>query len=300
MLAVESIEAKGVLTPTGGFLRSGNVGFTHSFSPAIGCALGKTACGAFCYAQFLQSHRIHGRGGWGDYLLVKANAAAALRAELERAARRPADHRHHLSRIRVFSASSTEPLVGPLLPIYRDCLRAIAELPVAAWVIQTRSPRVADLEEAIVPLGARVAVSMTLETDDDGIFAFGPAGSPRVDARMRAIEAMAAWPIHLHVAVSPALALRDPERFANWLGRFADTFTVDTAVDGDGTGEGRRTAATAFPNYLAARGIDWRDTRPARAFHALLMKRFGARAGWSCDGFRRLADPAALPGRERR
>jgi hypothetical protein len=175
----------------------------------------------------------------------------------------------------------------------------LADFPIGAWVIQTRSPRVVDLEREIVALGERAAVSLTIETDDDANYRFGAAGSPRIDARRRALEAMGPWGTHLHVAVSPALPIGDPGAFADWLGRHADTFTIDTAVDGDGTGEGRRTAATTFPSELAACGIDWRDTAPARAFHEMLVSRFGARAGWSCEGFRRLADPAALPRRPR-
>lgn len=279
-------------------MRSGGAGFTHSFSPAIGCALGKTACGEYCYAQFLQSHQIHGRGGWGEYLLVKQNAAAALRRDLERASRRDPAHKHHISKIRVFSASSTEPLAGPLIPIYKDCLRVAAEFPIAAWVVQTRSPQIVRLEKEIVALAGRVAVSITLETDDDRNFAWGARGSPRIDARRRAIEVISDWPVPIHVAVSPILALRDFVAFGSWLGASADVFTIDTAVDGDGTASGSRTARTIFPARMAELGVDWRDTNDARAFYLWLRERFGARAGWSEEGFRRLADPTALPRRQ--
>jgi DNA repair photolyase len=288
------------LTPTGGFLRKGGAGFTHSFSPAIGCLLGKTACGDYCYAQFLQSHLTQGRGGWGEYLLVKQNAPAVLRAELERASRRDPADRHHVSRLRIFSASSTEPLAGPLLPLYKECLRAVAEFPIAAWALQTRSPRVVDLEAEVTALRGRISVSLTIESDNDRALDFGRSGSPRIDARRRAAEIVSAWPVPLHVAVSPMLPLTDPDAFAEWLGAHADVFTVDTAVDGDGTGTGKRTARTPFAEAMARQGLDWRDTAPARAFHRRLVERFGPRAGWSADGFRRLADPASLPLRKNR
>jgi DNA repair photolyase len=291
---IEWIEARSALTETGGFLGDASSGFTHSFSPAIGCLLGRTSCGVFCYAQFLQSHRTRGAGAWGDYLLVKRNAAEVLREELERAARRPLSHRHHVSRIRVFSASSTEPLVGPCLPIYRECLRVVADYPVAAWVIQTRSPLVRTLEREISALAGRAVVSMTIESDDDGLASLGLPGTPTIRARMRAVESMASWPVPVHVAVSPAMPIGDVERFADWIAEHADLATIDTFTEGDGTRDGSRTGRTRLPGLLAARGVDWRlDTRAVSLFESL-RARMGDRVGWSRAGFRRLASATSV------
>lgn len=299
MLDVARTQAASALTPTGGFLRAGTVGFTHSFSPAIGCPLGSTACGAYCYAPFLQSHAVHGRGAWGSYVLVKENAAEVLRAELERAARRDPNHRHFVQRIRVFSASSTEPLAGPLFDVTRACLRVAAAFPIAAWALQTRSPRIVELEEEIAALSGRVSVSLTIESDDDRALDFGRPRGPSIASRKRALERMGRWGVPIHAAVSPFLPLTDAGAFLSWLDEHADVVTVDTAVDGDGTGEGRRTARTPYAEYEERAGFDWRDTRAARAFYELLRGRIGPRAGWSADGFRRLADPPALPMRPR-
>ncbi|HKD99987.1 MAG TPA: radical SAM protein [Planctomycetota bacterium] len=287
------IDASTALVPTGGFLGDASGGFTHSFSPAIGCVLGRTSCGIACYAQFLQAHRVYGSGAWGEYVLVKRNAAEVIARELARAADREVDHPAHVSRIRVFSASSTEPLAGPCYPVYRECLRAVAKHRVGAWVIQTRSPLVARLVDEIAALGSRAVVSVTIETDDPRSADLGAPGTPTVRARMSAVETLAASGIAVHVAVSPALPVRDELAFADWIAAHAAAATVDTFTDGDGAGGGR-TRRTALPAVLEARGVDWRDAAPARSLHAALRARMGDRAGWSRDGFRRLATPETL------
>ncbi len=299
---VEWIDAKSALTETSGFLGgAGTGGFTHSFSPAIGCSLGGTACGIACYAQFLQPHRVRAAPteSWGDVVRVKRNAPEVLRSELQRASRRDPAHRHHVERLRVFSASGTEPLAGPCLPIYRECLRVLAGFPVGGWALQTRSPLVARLARELASLGDRLVVSLTLETDDDAAFDLGHPGSPTIAARRRAVESLSREPVLLHVAVSPCLPVRDTESFARWLAAHTDVVTVDTFVAGDGTGRGARTARTEIPALLARRGVDWRDDGPALRLLDRLRALVGDRAGWSHEGFLRLADPRALPRRPR-
>lgn len=252
--------------------------------------LGKTSCGSFCYAQFLQAHAIHGKGDWGDYIVVKENAAALLRDELAVAARRPDDHKYHISRIRVFSASSTEPLAGPVFDVYRECLRVLVENTPAMWVVQTRLPRVTEIAGELAALGKRVIASITIETDDESLTPLG-GGSPPAMARMRAAEALRARGIPIHVAVAPALPARDAASFATWIAEVADFATVDTAVSGDGTGAGKRTEKSQFPQWIARSGRDWRDESAARDLYHRLRTVMGNRAGWSQEGFARLADP---------
>lgn len=285
MVKIEYIQTKSALTPTGGFLS----GFTHTFSPAIGCLLGKTTCGSFCYASFLQAHKIYGKGGWGDYLLVKENAPAILKKELDLSARRDPKHKHFISNLRVFSASSTEPLAGPLFNIYHECLQILAGYPIGRWVVQTRSPLVRNLKDEIILLKDRVIVSITIETDDDALFQIGEPGSPTIAARRAAVEQMQLFGVPIHVAVSPALPIRNITTFAHWLLQYADAVTVDTAVAGDGTGDGGRSEQSRLPELLMNRGVDWRDESQARALYNLLKSRAPDRVGWSSEGFRRLA-----------
>ena len=104
----ERVRARAALTVTGGFLapteEEGAGGFTHTFNPAIGCAYARGLCGSFCYAREFALRSL-GPGAWGERVAWKENAPELLARELARAARRPADHRHHLARIRVFSSS---------------------------------------------------------------------------------------------------------------------------------------------------------------------------------------------------
>jgi DNA repair photolyase len=288
-LPFEEVRARRVLTPTSGFLgaQDDHPGYTHSFNPAIGCAYSRGFCGVFCYAREF-AERLGGRGTWGARVLLKVNAAELLERELARAAARPLEHPHHVSRLRVFSASSTDPCAGPALELYRACLRIVAAHPVARWVIQTRSPRVVELEREIRALGERAVLSFTLESDGDRAWRLGPAGAPTIAARRRAFERIAGWGIRRHLAVSPCLPLEDVGAFASWIADTATDATVDTFLSGDGSG-GRRTARTELPEILARADVDWRDEEPARALHAALRERMGDRAGWSVAGFARLA-----------
>lgn len=291
-LDVEHYEARSILTPTGGFLKPSAPdaadGYTHTLNPAIGCPYGRGLCGQFCYARVGMAQRFDNAGEWGESLRIKQNAAALLRAELARAAARPPDHRLHVSRLRIFASSSTDPCAGPALAPFRECLRVLAEYPIRRIVIQTRAPQIVRLRQEIEALGRRAAISFTIETDDEELWRAGPPGSPPIRARRAAFEALRPWRTTLHLAVSPCLPIRNLPAFADWAAAQADFVTVDTFTAGDGSG-GTRTASLPLPAFLAARGHDWRDESQARALYRALRTRMGQRAGWSCDGFRRLA-----------
>jgi DNA repair photolyase len=276
MTVVTHVEARQALTKTGGFLQ----GFTHTFNPAVGCLFGRGLCGQFCYAREAMAHRFAGRGAWGEYLQIKHNAPRLLRRELARAAARGTE-------LRVFSASTTDPCLGPLLGIYGECLAAVAEHPPAAWVLQTRSPLVLRLRERIEALASCIVVSFTLETDDEDL-GWAWTGSPSLAARKRTLRELASWQVPLHVAVSPCLPLRDVNGFAAWLAELGAWVTVDTFEDGDGSC-GARTARSPFAAMADTTGFDWRRGEHAQELHGRLRELIGARAGWSASGFRRLA-----------
>lgn len=280
--------ARSALTRTGGFL-GGRDGFTHTFNPAVGCAYSRGLCGVFCYAAVF-AEQLGGPGTWGRVLARKSGLEELLARELRAAGARPPDHPLHVARLRVFASSTTDPCVAPLLETVRRCLRVVARRPPAIWVLQTRSPAVLELEEEVLALGDRATVSFTLETDDEALWRRGPAGAPGIGSRRRAFERLSRWPVRVHLAVAPCLPLADPPAFADWIAAHADLATVDTFTSGDGSG-GRRTRATGLPRLLAASGHDWREEGEARRLHDLLVERMGPRAGWSAEGFRRLARP---------
>jgi hypothetical protein len=43
-MQVASVEARSILTPTGGFL----LGFSHTLNPYRGCSFGGALCGVYC------------------------------------------------------------------------------------------------------------------------------------------------------------------------------------------------------------------------------------------------------------
>jgi len=285
VLQVSQVETRSILTPTGGFLAGG---YTHTLNPAFGCAYGRGFCGQFCYARAGMAHRFHADGReWGEYLAVKSNAAELLRMELDRAAARPREHKHHIERLRIFASSSTDPCAGAVLPVFEACLRELASRPIAKIVIQTRAPAVLRLRDLIARLGDRAVLSFTIETDSDEVWSAGPRGAPSITQRRATIERLRECGVPVHLALSPLLPLRDAAEFAEWIATHCDYATVDTFSAGDGSG-GVRTAALPLPAIYASQGWNWRDDNAARSFFAMLKEKMGDRAGWSCDGFARL------------
>jgi DNA repair photolyase len=280
---------KSALGVTSGYL----AGYTHTLNPAIGCIFGGTHCGRYCYAQHSMPARTRAVAeglAWGEFLVLKDGFAEALRDDLRRATERPLEHEHHISKLRIFFSSSTEVCAGPVLATTRDCLRTFAEAsaPVGRIVLQTRSPKVIDLLEQILPLRKQLLVSFTMESDSDEAFR-GVDLMPRLAGRKRAIEALAEAGIPVSVTVSPCSRLIDPLAFADWIAHIAHCAVVDT-FEGDGQ-HGARTARTETPEIYRTLGWgDFREEKPARALFAALEARLGDRVGWGQDGFSRLAE----------
>jgi len=276
------------LGETGGFLHA----YTHTLNPAVGCVFGASGCGLYCYAQWETPARLIATTlgvRWGEFLFVKRRLAAALEKDLERAVRRDVTHPHHVRHLRVFMSSCTEPCTGPALPVTRECLAIFARHPIGKLVLQTRSPKVLELLPQLDALGARVLVSFTVESDTDAIWEdVQPPLLPRLRERRLAVEQLHAHGVSVSVAVSPCARLGDPDAFADWIATHADYAVVDTFVAGDGRG-GARTAKTGIPAMFAARGWIWSDETAAGELYQKIRARIGDRAGWSKQGFNRLA-----------
>ena len=275
------------LGETGGFLE----GYTHSMNPAVGCVLACTWCGEYCYAQWEAPARAvaHALGlRWGEYIFVKKRAAEALRRDLSRASDRHPEHRHHVSKLKIFMSSLTEPCAGPALEVTRQCLHEFAGYPIGRLVLQTRSPNVVELLPQLKALGDRVLVSFTVESDSDEIWEdVVPPMLPRLRDRRKAVATLHANSVTTSVTVSPCARLADPEEFAVWIAMNSSYAVVDTFVAGDGKG-GTRTEKTEIPTDFAARGWTWSDETAARTLYERLRGLIGERVGWSKDGFNRL------------
>src|SRR5919199_3572765 len=202
-MEVTSSPAKSILTPQSrGLLASLPYPFTHSLSPYTGCAFGNTACGRYCYAQFLPNW-IHGSEGaaWGSAVRVKENAAELLAAELERLG--PARR----SRAGIFLASPTDPHqpIEARHRVTRRCLEVFARHDdLDLLLVQTRGP----LAARDFDLLARIPyawLSVTIETDDQGLLR-RLGGGPPASKRLALVETSGRHGIKAQVAVSPCLA----------------------------------------------------------------------------------------------
>jgi len=211
------------LGETGGFLS----GYTHTLNPGVGCIFGRTWCGEYCYAQWETPARLvaHALGlRWGEYIFVKKRIAAALARDLKRASDRPSDHPHHISNLKIFMSSLTEPCAGPALDVTRQCLEEFARYPIGRLVLQTRSPKVVDLLPQLTALGDRVLVSFTVESDRDEIWKdVEPPLLPRLRDRRMAVNRLHANGVATSVTVSPCARLADAEEFAVWAATSVNT-----------------------------------------------------------------------------
>lgn len=272
----EPVTSRSVLTPAGGFLS----GFSHTLNPYMGCAWGSGGCGVYCYVAE-SPIGVHGPAPWGAWLKAKVNAAAALRADLQRLAGR--------GPVRVFMSSATDPYqpAEGRWRISRSLLEVFRDHPIALLVVQTRSP----LVERDFDLLAQLPfawLSMTVETDDDRVRRALTPACPGIPRRLATMRRAREAGIRVQAAVSPALP-GDAARFAGLLAQAADRVVVDSFA-GDGAG-GRRTARRPLPAQFAAAGHgDWRDQQGPRGLLAALRERLGPdRVVWSQEGFNSLA-----------
>jgi DNA repair photolyase len=273
---METIEARSLLTPTGGYLGD----FTHSLNPYQGCVFG---C-SYCYVAWAPVAARDPRP-WGRYVKAKTNAPEVLAREL---ARHPPDT------LRIFMASATDPYQPPerRLGLTRRLLEALVARPPALVVVQTRAPLVQRDADLLAALGDRVRVSMTIETNEEAIRRRVTPHAPSLAERRAAVAALHAAGIPTQVAVAPLLP-HDPAAFAAWLAGCCDYVVVDTFVSGDGAG-GRRTARSAIPALYAGAGwADWRAVDPQPLQDALAAYFDADHVLWSQAGFNHFARLAA-------
>jgi uncharacterized protein YeaO (DUF488 family) len=272
--------------------------YTHTLSPSLGCAYARNLCGIACIAQFATPARVIAAGlglRWGEYLFVRDTLPEKVERDLRAACGRPADHPHHISRIKIFMSASTEPGAGPALEVTRGLLRVFARYPIGRLVLQTRAPEVLKLLPALKALGDRVIVSLTVESDNDALWSdFKPPMVPRIRDRREAVEQLASQGITVNVAVSPCSRLRDPEGFADWIAQHATYCVVDAYTTGNGKGASC-TGKTKLPVLYEERGLVWNDETAARTLYAHLLQRMGDRALWSEEGFNALATVPTRP-----
>jgi DNA repair photolyase len=238
-IQITDIEARSILTATRGFtsVEQPGSGFDYSLNPYRGCAFN---C-SYCYAPAFVFDAA-ARQSWGQWVAVKANAVDLLRA---------AGRRGKLRGKNIYMSTVTDPdqPIERKLELTRACLEAMLDYPPRLLTVQTRSPLVArdlDLFKQMTP--GRVAVCMSITTDDEAVRRiFEPACAP-IGARLDAISTLRAAGIPTQASIAPLLPC-DPERLATLLEPAVDWVVVSTFRD-DG-GNGRKTRAWAAELYHA-------------------------------------------------
>ncbi len=285
-MQVDSRSVKSILTPQkGGFLTSEPYPYTHTLSPYTGCGFGNTACGQYCYAQFMPNWtNFNGGKAWGELAAVKENAATVLDETL--AKMKPAER----ARLRIFMASTTDPYqpIEAKHKITQQCLGVFGKYgDLDLLVIQTRSPLV-ERDFDVIRQIPYAWLSMTIETDDAQVVR-QLGGGPVLEKRFEVVSAAVKNGIKVQIVVSPSLPYT--ENFAKRLvDSGATRIVVDDFVAGDGSG-GNRTANSPFATTAT---YNWRDSQPARALYERVTA-MGADTGWSAAGFCGIAPRQSVP-----
>lgn len=249
-MKVESIPARTILNPTGGFLAEG---FTHTINLYRGCALGNSLCGLYCYAQW-NSHHTLGRP-WGGFLDIKTEVLETYRAQYDRL-KRPL--RGEPKPLRIFLSSVTEPYPPQERTArrMRQLLEAMLDRPPDRLVIQSHTPLVLDDLPMLQQLRerCRLQINITVETDQEQLPSPFPRHAYTPASRIEALRSLKAAGLFTVAAVSPLLPLNDPRRFAEQLEAACDRVILDHYLLGDGSPNGQRTRQTRLPMLLEADG----------------------------------------------
>ncbi len=291
-MQINEINAKTILTPTGGFLSA----YTHTINPYHGCQLGLGLCGNYCYARAIVKGVKRESRSWGTYIDAKVNAAALYRTECARI-------RKSNCPLRIFMSSVTDPYVPAEseLRITRSLLESMIELPPDSLVIQTHTPNVLWDLELIKRLNERckLSVQISVETDmeNDDLDSFDASVNFRhvysVDSRLRALSVVKENGICAVAVVSPLLPLKDAYAFAKRIDSCSTYAVLDHFLLGDGSHGSRTSSKVYFDEplpYLLQKNDygEWNSLDQFRNVVSIFEATMGKeRVGVSKEGFGR-------------
>jgi DNA repair photolyase len=251
-IPLPTVDNKTILTPTGGFLRSG---FTHTINVSQGCSFALSACGVYCYAQ--HNPWITKGRRWGLYGFKK-DARGAYQRDYDRI-KQP--RRGDPQPLCVFMSPSCDPYQPQeaRLKLTRALLEEMLGRPPDVLVIQTRSPLVGQDLDLIAALAGRCELwlSMTVETDLERVPGLPNHATP-IRNRIATLQRFRDRGVPTQATVSPLLPLADRQKFAQDLAAACDRVILDHYLLGDGSNHGLRTKRTGFPKMLEDAGFaEW-------------------------------------------
>lgn len=279
-MELTEVEAKSVLTRSGGFLKTVS---SHSLQPYRGCSFGKALCGVGCYVR----HNVYLTKGaaWGSFVEARQNAAEVYLKQYER---EKAWAQKERGAFVVFMSSSTDPFLPQeeRFGVTRRVLEAMLERPPDLLILQSHTHRIACYMDLYAELAqkTRLRFHLSIESDRGSLPGLPKPASP-VDKRFEAAAALKAAGLFTVVTVAPLLPIADPSAFFRQVAQAADAAVLDHFIGGDGSKGGGRTQKTALPAAMAAVepasvGLDYRERMAAVARRFL-----PGRVGVSIDGF---------------
>lgn len=195
---VKISENRSILTSASGFM----AGYDFTLNPYTGCTFG---C-AYCYAAaFVPNEEEKKR--WGEWVKVKKAAVRILEKEAAK-----------LTGKAVYMSSVTDPYqpVEKATGITRAILEILTSVPDLRLTVQTRGPLVTRDADLMAKLG-RLRVNLTVTTDcEEDRKKFEPL-CPSVDARLAAVQELAAKNLDVGVTITPLIRIREPEVFGKRL-----------------------------------------------------------------------------------
>jgi DNA repair photolyase len=231
-LQINEVEARSILTETRGFtsVEVPGTGFHYSLNPYRGCSFN---C-SYCYAPAFVFEN-EARQNWGRWVNIKTNAEKLLRA---------AGRRGKLRNKNIYMSTVTDPYqpIERKTELTRSCIEAMIDYPPRLLTVQTRSPLVVRDIDLFAQLPGRIAVCMSITTDDEQMRRiFEPACAPIIQ-RLEAIRRVREADIPTQASIAPLLPC-NAERLAELLDPAVDWVVVSTFRDDGGSGGKTRTWA---------------------------------------------------------
>jgi DNA repair photolyase len=285
-IQVSNIEARSILTETRGFTSVAvpGTGFHYSLNPYHGCA---SNC-SYCYAPAFVFDD-EARRNWGRWITVKSNAVALLRA---------AGRRSKLRNKNVYMSTVTDPY-QPLehrLELTRACVEVMLDYPPRLLTVQTRSPLVVRDIDLFTQLPGRVAVCMSITTDEEQVRRiFEPACAP-IAQRLQAIRTVREAGIPTQASLAPLLPC-NAERLAELLDPAVDWVVVSTFRDDGGSGgKTRAWAAQLYRQHNYSNYLHDADAHAAATVDALRRLLGANRVRVGKDGFNQVCRELGVDG----